>query len=86
MSPQKGHKMSQTPHGIKNPINKVPMIDSPKDWGEIHDYIERFTTEDGGVRAFVIVIAGMVWNLAHEQVEDLIETENMLYRKLNPTK
>jgi len=83
MSPQKGHKMSQTPHGIKNPINKVPMIDSPKDWGEIHDYIERFTTED---RAFATVIAGMVWNLAHEQVEDLIETENMLYRKLNPTK
>ena len=83
MSPHKGNKISQTPQGIKNPINKIPMIASTKDWGEIHDYIERFTTED---RAFATVIAGMVWNLAHEQVEDLIETENMLYKKLNPSK
>tara|TARA_B100001057_G_scaffold465239_1_gene521186 strand:- start:3923 stop:4174 length:252 start_codon:yes stop_codon:yes gene_type:complete len=72
--------MSQTPHGVKNPINKVPMIDSPKDWGEIHDYIERFTTED---RAFATVIAGMVWNLAHEQVEELIKTENKFFDRLH---
>ena len=77
MSPQKGNTMSQTtPHGVKNPINHIPMIDSPKDWGEIHDYIERFTTED---RAFATVIAGMVWNLAHKQVEELIKTENKLF-------
>jgi len=73
----------QTPHGLNNPINKVPMIHTPKGWAEIHDYIERFTTED---RAFATVIAGMVWNLSHELVEDLIETENRRFEKLNPTK
>ena len=75
--------MSETPHGLQNPINKLPMIHTPKDWSEIQDRIESFITED---KASATVLAGMVWNLAHEQVEDLIETEITLFKKFNSNK
>lgn len=63
----------ETTRRLENPINKILMIDSPKDWKEVHDYIETFSGED---KAVATVIAGMVWNLAHQQVENFIEAQN----------
>ena len=63
----------ETTRRLENPINKILMIDTPKDWKEVHDYIETFSGED---KAVATVIAGKVWNLAHQQVENFIAAQN----------
>ena len=80
MSPQKGNTMPQTPHGLQNPIQKALMFNTPKDWNEIHHYLEQLT---GDEKTVATVVAGTVWNLAHKLVEDMIETENELFNKYN---
>ena len=78
MSPQKGNTMSQTPQGIKNPIKKDGAFHTPEDWDEMYHYIGQYS---GSEKTVAAVVAGMVNNLSHKLVEDLIAGEHLRYNE-----
>ena len=60
-------------------LSSLPYLDhTPEDWDEMYHYIGQYS---GSEKTVAAVVAGMVNNLSHKLVEDLIAGEHLRYKE-----